>query len=90
MVASYFSSLQMMIPFRNNGLLNENQQRYNRSLSQCRVRVEHSFGRAKGKWRRLKYLHARNQAYVIDYITGAFVLHNFVILNGEPMLQVCI
>lgn len=77
----------MMIPFRNNGHLTGEQLRFNKRLSQCRVRVENAFARAKGKWRRLKFLHARNQDIVTDHIVACFVLHNFLILNGEPMLQ---
>lgn len=77
----------MMIPFPNNGHLNAEQRNFNRRLSQSRVRVENAFGRAKGKWRRLKFLHARNQAIVVDHITASFVLHNFIILGGEDMLD---
>ncbi|KAK3924028.1 Putative nuclease [Frankliniella fusca] len=77
----------MMIPFPRDGPLTEAQCRFNRKLSQCRVRVENAFARAKGKWRRLKYLHARNPAIVLDYIVGSFVLHNFTILNGEQLLE---
>ncbi|KAK3929404.1 Protein ANTAGONIST OF LIKE HETEROCHROMATIN PROTEIN 1 [Frankliniella fusca] len=77
----------VMVPFRNNGHLNGAQLNYNRKLSQSRVRVENAFARAKGKWRRLKFLHARKQEVVIDHITASFVLHNFVILHGEPIID---
>lgn len=77
-----------MIPFENNGHLNDNQRNFNRRLSQCRVRVENAFGRSKGKWRRMKFLHARNQANVVDHITVSFVLHNFILRHGERMLEV--
>lgn len=79
---------QLMIPFPNNGHLSDEQKRFNKKLSQSRVRVENSFARAKGKWRRLKHLHARNQAIVTDHIIASFVLHNFLIVNGEPMMEV--
>ncbi|KAE8739896.1 hypothetical protein FOCC_FOCC014595 [Frankliniella occidentalis] len=77
----------VMVPFRNNGHLNASQLNYNRKLSQSRVRVENAFARAKGKWRRLKFLHARKQEVVVDHITASFVLHNFVLLHGEPMID---
>ena len=83
-----FTTFQMTIPFENNGHLTEAQLNFNRRLSQCRVRVENAFGRAKGKWRRLKFLHAFNQAYVIDYITAAFTLNNFTVMHGEPLFNV--
>lgn len=80
--------MQMMIPFANNGHLTPAQRNYNRRLSQARVRVENSFGRAKGKWRRLFFLHARKQDVIVDHITASFVLHNFIIRNGQPLLDV--
>ncbi|KAK3913131.1 Putative nuclease [Frankliniella fusca] len=83
----YTNSDFMLIPFSNNGHLTQEQQNYNRALSQARVRVENSFGLAKGKWRRLKYLYIRNPALVVDHITACFVIHNFLILNGEEMIN---
>lgn len=35
-------------------------------------------------------LYARRPDVVTDHITACFVLHNFVILNGEPILRVSI
>lgn len=84
---AYPLSSFMLIPFPNDGHLTEAQRGFNRRLSQGRVRVENAFARAKGKWRRLKYLHARNQSIVLDYIVASFVVHNFVILNGEDLLE---
>lgn len=77
-----------MIPFVNNGHLTPRQLNFNKRLSQCRVRVENSFALAKGKWRRIKFIHVRNHSILIDHITASFVLHNFLILNGEEMLTV--
>ncbi|KAE8739946.1 hypothetical protein FOCC_FOCC014557 [Frankliniella occidentalis] len=84
---AYTQSEFMMVPFRNNGHLTAAQLNYNKKLSQSRVRVENAFARAKGKWRRLKFLHARKQEVVIDHITASFVLHNFTILHGEPLID---
>jgi len=50
--------------------------------------VENAFGAAKGRWRRLKFLAARKQEVVVDHITASFVLHNFIVHNGEMMLDV--
>ncbi|XP_052133568.1 uncharacterized protein LOC113214436 [Frankliniella occidentalis] len=77
----------MMKPFENNGHLNENQLNFNKKLSQCRVRVENAFALAKAKWRRLKFLHARNPRNVVDHITASIVLHNMVISHGETMMD---
>ncbi|KAK3916274.1 Protein ANTAGONIST OF LIKE HETEROCHROMATIN PROTEIN 1 [Frankliniella fusca] len=75
----------MMIPFANNGHLTQEQLLFNRALSQCRVRVENGFGLAKGKWRRMKMIHVRNEEIAVDHITASFMLHNFIIMNGEQL-----
>lgn len=79
-----------MIPFANNGHLTDQQLNFNRTLSQCRVRVENAFARAKGKWRRIKCMHVRNQEVAVDHITASFVLHNFTILHGQQLIDVSI
>lgn len=79
-----------MTPFRDNAHLNAAQLNFNRELSQCRVRVENSYALAKGKWRRLKFMHAQRQDIVVDHITASFMLHNFVILHGEPLIDVSV
>ncbi|KAK3928636.1 Protein ANTAGONIST OF LIKE HETEROCHROMATIN PROTEIN 1 [Frankliniella fusca] len=76
----------MLIPFANNGHLTQEQLNFNRSLSQCRVRVENAYGRAKGKWRRIKMLHVSNEEIAVDHVTASFVLHNFTILQGEQLI----
>lgn len=78
----------MMTPHINNGHLTDLEKLFNHTLSQCRVKVENAFARAKGKWRRLKHLHARNRDNVVHHITASFMLHYFIILNGEPILEV--
>ncbi|KAK3920819.1 Protein ANTAGONIST OF LIKE HETEROCHROMATIN PROTEIN 1 [Frankliniella fusca] len=84
---AYTQTEFLMVPFRNNGHLTAVQLNYNKKLSQSRMRVENAFARAKGKWRRLKFLHARKQEVVVDHITASFVLHNFTILHGEPLID---
>lgn len=79
-----------MTPFPNTGYRTEAQMNFNRRLSQCRVRVENSYALAKGKWRRLKQLYVRRPDVAMDHVTASFVLHNFVILNGEPLIQVSV
>lgn len=79
---------QMMIPHVNNGHLPEREMEFNRGLSQCRVRVENSFARGKGLWRRLNFLHVRNREIAVDHITASFVLHTFLILHGDVMIYV--
>ena len=46
----------LLTPYRDNGHLNEQEKRYNRYLSSCRVVVERSFAVLKGRFRRLQCL----------------------------------
>lgn len=78
----------MLTPFARAGHLTNEQVDFNKLLSQCRVRVENAFARAKGKWRRLKYLHVRIPDNAVDHIIASFVLHNFTILHGDVLFDV--
>ncbi|KAK3918585.1 Protein ANTAGONIST OF LIKE HETEROCHROMATIN PROTEIN 1 [Frankliniella fusca] len=84
---AYVVTSFMMAPYANNGHLTERQLNFNKKLSQCRVRVENAFAKAKGKWRRLKFLHVRNPRNLVEHVTASFVLHNFLIREGEQMID---
>ncbi|KAK3915857.1 Putative nuclease [Frankliniella fusca] len=77
----------LMVPFRNVGNLTPQQVEFNRRLSRCRMRIEHTFGKAFGQWRRMKMLHSYNIDIAIDYFTASYMLHNFMILNGEEIMN---
>ena len=65
-----------MKPYINNSALTPEQQTFNSQLSHARVRVEHAFGRLKGRWRCLRTklgIHIRD---VPEVIGACCVLHN--------------
>ncbi|KAK3911312.1 Protein ANTAGONIST OF LIKE HETEROCHROMATIN PROTEIN 1 [Frankliniella fusca] len=74
-------------PFRNVGNLTAAQRAYNYALCKCRARIEHAFGKAFGQWRRMKMLHSCNIELAVDHFTASYVLHNFMILNGEKLID---
>lgn len=74
-----------MVPYLNDGHLNEAQRLHNFSLSRCRAAIERSFALLRGKHRRLKMLPMRNERRVITHISASFVLHNFIKLEGMEM-----
>lgn len=78
----------MMAPFPRHAHMPDLQRNFNKRLSQCRVRVENAFACEKQKWRRTKHLHARIPRNVVQHITASFVLHNFIILEGEGNFNV--
>ncbi|KAK3916262.1 Putative nuclease [Frankliniella fusca] len=69
---------KVLVPFTNNGHLTPEQRNYNRRLSRVRAKVEHTFGRVTGLWRRLRV------EYAVEHIAASVVMHNFRILNGQP------
>lgn len=71
----------LIVPFRDNGHLTRPQKQFNRTLSSTRVIIEQAFGRLKGMFRRLKYLHIY-QLKNVKYIVGtACILHNLSIME---------
>ncbi|KAI4462979.1 hypothetical protein MML48_4g00000652 [Holotrichia oblita] len=73
----------VMTPFRDNGHLTAEELNYNFKLSSIRSVIERSFGRLKGKFRRLKYLDVDSPEFASHMIAAACVIHNFIRLNNE-------
>lgn len=80
-------SLQLIIPYDDNGVLNEAQRYHNRTLSGVRSHVERGFCFTKMACPRLKYFRSLRVEYAVDHIVSSFVLHNFIILCGEEAPQ---
>ena len=72
-----------MIPYGDDGNVEEWMRTHNMLLSACRVRIENSFALLRAKNRRLKYLPMRNPYLVRSHIMASFVLHNFIKLEGN-------
>ena len=83
---AYTLMSSLLVPFRNVGILTEQQRRYNRMFCRNRARIEHAFAKAFGQWRRMKSLHVLNMDVAVDHIMACFVLHNYMILEGEVLL----
>lgn len=81
---------QVITPYRNMGNLNRRRRTHNYIHASSRSPVERAFAFDKGKWRRLKQMLVYSLAYAIDTIVGSCVLHNFILLNGRPYLDVSI
>lgn len=69
----------LLVPYRDNGHLTPVQSKYNAVHSSTRCMIERSFGRLKGKFRRLKSIDATNLKNALLIIDSAFVLHNFIL-----------
>ncbi|XP_043466333.1 putative nuclease HARBI1 [Leptopilina heterotoma] len=66
----------LMVPFKDNGHLTEDQINFNKCLSRTRMVIERAFGLLKGRFRRLLYLYLQNVAYGSLIIIACCVLHN--------------
>ncbi|KAK3913140.1 Protein ANTAGONIST OF LIKE HETEROCHROMATIN PROTEIN 1 [Frankliniella fusca] len=80
---AYTLTDKLMKPYSNDGRLTGRQLKHNLLLSACRSAIERSFCLIKGKDRRLKQLEMRNPYLVEDHIVSCFVIHKFIILEGE-------
>lgn len=76
-----------MIPYEDNGALNEVHIHHNTVLSAGRSHVERVFCFVKMFFPRLKYFRSLRIEYAIDHTVASFVLHNFIILAGEELPQ---
>lgn len=81
--SAYTLLKNVMTPYRDTGHLTQEQRSYNTVHAQYRSCIERTFGRLKGKFRRLKYLELHNIRQAPTIICAACVLHNFILIH-EP------
>ncbi|KAL5022810.1 hypothetical protein ScPMuIL_001965 [Solemya velum] len=83
--SAYRLTQYMMVPFRDNGHLTDDEKKFNKFHSSTRVTIERCFGLLKGKFRRLKYLDMLLLPDMSYVLLAACVLHNIIIDNeGQP------
>ncbi|XP_050337927.1 uncharacterized protein LOC126764177 [Bactrocera neohumeralis] len=73
----------LMVPYKDNGYLTQEQKRFNYVLSSTRVIIEQAFGILKKKFRILNYLEIQNLILAKHIIMACMVLHNFIIDNED-------
>ncbi|KAK4322217.1 hypothetical protein Pmani_007015 [Petrolisthes manimaculis] len=79
--SAYALTQYIMVPFRDNGHLTEEQVNYNTRHSSARMAIERSFGLLKSKFRRLHYLDMRLLDKIPLLIMACCVLHNFILVK---------
>lgn len=72
----------LITPYRGNNLTRI-QRHHNYRLSSERVKIEHTFGAYKGRWRRVQFINTYHVYKAIEIATSACVLYNFCLLNGD-------
>ncbi|XP_067148208.1 uncharacterized protein [Apteryx mantelli] len=71
----------LMTPYH--GHMSPGKRKFNETLSNCRVVVEHAFGRLKARWRCLQNRLDANVANAIRMIVACCTLHNICEAKGE-------
>ncbi|TFK78544.1 hypothetical protein K466DRAFT_507143 [Polyporus arcularius HHB13444] len=75
-------------PFQETDLTNDPEERalreeFNFKLSRLRVRIEHVFGRLKGRFPYLRYIYGFKTKHVYYIIEALLVVHNFLELRRD-------
>jgi hypothetical protein len=82
--AAYPLKTWLVTGFKNNGKLTREQKQFNYLLSSTRMKIEHTFGLLKGRFRKLKVMMDIDKVEDIPLIvTSACVLHNFCLVNED-------
>ena len=81
--AAYPLKNSLLTPFKENGNLTQQQRTYNFKHSSTRMKIEHTFGVLKGRWRRLKHIDIISLQSVLDIIVVACILHNVCLVHED-------
>lgn len=87
--SAYPLDIFLMKPYRDNGHLTRQQQKFNYLLSSHRVVIENAYGILKGKFRRIKYLHMFKIESIPKVIMACAILHNIAIEGRDFENALC-
>lgn len=73
----------LLTPFKDNGSLTEEKQKYNKIHSHIRVVIERSFALLKGRFRRLQGLQTRKPELIPLIIIVCCILHNLCLKRND-------
>lgn len=82
---AYPLSTFLMVPFKDNGHLTENQRKHNRVLSKTRIAIEHAFGHLKNAFRCLQFLNRIKMQNLKHVVMSTCILHNIRIAENLPI-----
>lgn len=74
----------LMVPFKDDGRMDEKKKKFNKKLSSTRVVIEQAFGLLCCKFRRLKYLNVRKLQHAKYMVVASIALHNFALDDPIP------
>ncbi|XP_015375534.1 PREDICTED: uncharacterized protein LOC107170042 [Diuraphis noxia] len=74
---------KVMVPYKDNGHLTQNQKNLNKILSSSRVVIEQAFGKLFGRFRKYRHMDVYHKSYCGKIITTACFLHNICMTTGD-------
>lgn len=83
--AAYPIKPWLMVPYKNNGKLSQQQLKFNKTLGSMKVVVEQAFGLIKGRFRRLKFLDIRDLTELIQTVFICCILHNLCLTEPQAL-----
>lgn len=86
--SAYPISSFLMVPFKDNGHLTQEQRNYNKILSSSRVLIEQAFGDVKSRFRRLKYLDVNDATNASAIVLASCILHNCCVFSGDELEEI--
>lgn len=82
--SAYTIHKHLLVPFRNNGHLTDQQIYFNNSLSSVRVTIERAFGLLKNRFRRiLNCCPLTDMEFIPKYVLACCVLHNMCLMKND-------
>ncbi|KAK3925937.1 Putative nuclease [Frankliniella fusca] len=82
--AGFPLSEKLLTPYPHNSR-DQNERDHNTVFPSCRTIVERSFALLKNRFPRLQYFRSKNLQIAVWHIMACFVLHNFILLRGNPL-----
>lgn len=83
--SAYKLEKYLLVPYRNNGRLTEEELIFNTVHSKCRIDIERAFGLLKGRFRRLKFMETKRTELISIYIAACVILHNLCVDNDDQI-----
>ena len=83
--AAYPLSRFLLVPFKDNGFLNDVQKKFNFVQSSARCTIERAFALLKNKFPRMRQLDVREMENACNQIISICCIHNFCISENERM-----
>uniref|UniRef100_A0A6P7HA58 Nuclease HARBI1 n=1 Tax=Diabrotica virgifera virgifera TaxID=50390 RepID=A0A6P7HA58_DIAVI len=85
--SAYACSNSLLTPYKDNGHLTAAEKRYNRKLSIGRVKIEHTFGVLKQRFRQLYHCKLKGIKEICHFVRAVCVLHNMADLDDLALFE---